>query len=52
MDKETARKILQSYIDTLIGLYGSFTLPIEDVVIYTSSTDTYTWKYLIKIAYS
>ena len=33
MDKETARNLLQRYIDTSIALYGSFTLPIDDVIL-------------------
>lgn len=60
MDKDTAREILQAYIDKQTALHGVFQLPVTDFVLggvggTKESDDTvvtpYTWRYLIAIAY-
>ncbi len=57
--KETARQMLQDYIDRQVNQYGKFTLPIKDVVISETmgfdvqqTMNSYTWRYLIMVAYS
>ena len=59
MDKETARKIIQDYIDRQVKQFGKFTLPIKDVVVSQTmgfdkqqTMSSYTWRYLISVAYS
>lgn len=59
MDKEKARQLLQDYIDRQVKQYGKFTLPIHDVFISETmgfdeqqTMNCYTWRYLVKVAYS
>jgi len=56
MKKEKARQLLQDYIDKQIKDFGTFKLPIVDVVVIKEVeldiTNCYTWRYLVAIAYS
>lgn len=59
MDKETARQMLQDYIDRQVKQFGKFTFPIKDVVVSQTmgfekqqTINCYTWRYLISLAYS
>jgi len=58
MDKETARQMLQDYIDRQVKQFGKFTLPVKDVVVLETmgfdmqqTMNCYTWRYLISVAY-
>ena len=58
MDKETARQMLQDYIDRQEKQFGKFTLPIKDVVVLETmgfdkqqTMNCYTFLYLIRMAY-
>jgi deoxyribodipyrimidine photolyase-like uncharacterized protein len=55
MTKEKARQLLQDYIDKQIENFGTFKLPIVDVVVLKEVeldiTNCYTWRYLVGVAY-
>jgi deoxyribodipyrimidine photolyase-like uncharacterized protein len=55
MEKEKARQLLQDYIDKQIENFGTFKLPIVDVVVLKEVeldiTNCYTWRYLVGVAY-
>jgi purine-cytosine permease-like protein len=56
MEKEKARQLLQDYIDKQIANFGTFKLPIVDVVVLGeiehNAINCYTWRYLVSVAYS
>jgi hypothetical protein len=56
MKKEKARQLLQDYIDKQIKDFGTFKIPIVDVVVLEevehNAINCYTWRYLVAIAYS
>ena len=56
MEKEKARQLLQDYIDKQIANFGTFKLPIVDVVVLEEvehdAINCYTWRYLVSVAYS
>jgi hypothetical protein len=55
MEKEKARQLLQDYIDKQIEDFGTFKIPIVDVVVIKEVeldiTNCYTWRYLVGVAY-
>ena len=58
MDKETARQMLQDYIDRQVKQFGRFTLAVKDVVVSETmgsdmqqTMNCYTWRYLISVGY-
>jgi hypothetical protein len=55
MKKEKARQLLQDYIDKQIKDFGTFKLPIVDVVVLKEvkidAINCYTWRYLVSVAY-
>jgi hypothetical protein len=55
MEKEKARQLLQDYIDKQIENFGTFKLPIVDVVVLEEveidAINCYTWRYLVSVAY-
>jgi hypothetical protein len=55
MEKEKARQLLQDYIDKQIEDFGTFKLPIVDVVVLEevehNAINCYTWRYLVGVAY-